>query len=205
MLAAQLPATAADQACQLEKEAARLRKQLTRLDKADASAFKELEETEADNTPATLAYRRRTRARFIEREEERTRLTGQLAKITSQQGHTTTHDTTLLNDLPTYAALLPHTPDRILTGLLDAFDIQCLYSKEDHQVTIRAVLTDSTPQAVADLLATLTPAMVDALASPSQASTPPEPGNQAGSALWHSPCHTLWLMLSQREHSPSWW
>jgi len=68
MLAATLPANAADQV----ETAARLRKQLARIDTAERALISGLE-TQADPAdPAAQAYRARIRARYAELYDERT-------------------------------------------------------------------------------------------------------------------------------------
>lgn len=64
----------------------------------------------------------------------------------------------LLDDLPQLAGLLDQAPPRLIQGMLDAFDIRCIWNKNDNQVTIRAVITDSAPQTITDPIAALTPA-----------------------------------------------
>ncbi|HUZ22789.1 MAG TPA: hypothetical protein VMV07_03390 [Streptosporangiaceae bacterium] len=61
--------------------------------------------------------------------------------------------TDLLNALPQLAGILADAPERLQQQLYNAFDIQCLYSRKHHQVTIRATITTSTPHAVAAIIA----------------------------------------------------
>jgi hypothetical protein len=49
--------------------------------------------------------------------------------------------------------LLGQAPERIKQKLLDAFDIQALYSKTHNQVTLWATITASTPAALAAIIA----------------------------------------------------
>jgi hypothetical protein len=51
------------------------------------------------------------------------------------------------------AGILASAPARITEALLAAFQAQALYNNHDHQVTIRATLTDDTPRTIAALLA----------------------------------------------------
>ncbi|MGH3192417.1 MAG: recombinase family protein [Streptosporangiaceae bacterium] len=76
MLAAALPADAADQAARQAQAAGHLRKQLARIDTAERALISELE-TQAD--PAAQAYRARIRARYAELYDERTRAETALA------------------------------------------------------------------------------------------------------------------------------
>jgi len=49
--------------------------------------------------------------------------------------------------------LLAAAPDRIKQKLVDAFDIQALYSKAHNQVTFWATITPATPAALAAIIA----------------------------------------------------
>jgi hypothetical protein len=66
---------------------------------------------------------------------------------------TTGGDPALLDHLPILGDLLSQAPDRIKQKLLDALDIQALYSKTHHQVTLWATITPSTPAALATIIA----------------------------------------------------
>jgi hypothetical protein len=61
-------------------------------------------------------------------------------------------DPALLDQLPHLAGILHHAPARLRAQLYAALDLQCLYNKEDHQVTIRAALAPSTPDTLRALL-----------------------------------------------------
>jgi hypothetical protein len=50
------------------------------------------------------------------------------------------------------ADLLTDAPARLQQQLYDAFDLQALYNKNLHQVTIHVTITDSTPYAVAAII-----------------------------------------------------
>ncbi len=58
----------------------------------------------------------------------------------------------MLDELPTLGDILTDAPAALTERLLDAFDIQAVYNRDKHQVTIHATLTDTTPQAIIDLL-----------------------------------------------------
>jgi site-specific DNA recombinase len=62
-------------------------------------------------------------------------------------------DPALLDKLPIAARVLADAPQRIKALLIAAFDINALYNRDDHQVTIRASLTEDTPRTIAALLA----------------------------------------------------
>ena len=70
----------------------------------------------------------------------------------------------LLDAIPLLAGDLGQLPERIQAALYQTFDIQLLYRKDMHQVTIWATITDSTPHAVAEI-------MTDAGHDPAPAST----------------------------------
>jgi hypothetical protein len=59
-------------------------------------------------------------------------------------------------------------PERIQAALYQAFDLQLLYRKDMHQVTIWATITDSTPHAVAAIIN-------DAAHDPAPATISPDP------------------------------
>ena len=61
--------------------------------------------------------------------------------------------TGLLDRLPMLGEELGETLPRLAAQLYQAFDLQPLYNKHDHQVTIRAVITPTTPAAFAKLIA----------------------------------------------------
>ena len=62
-------------------------------------------------------------------------------------------DPTLLDELPNLGDILTGAPPALTERLLDAFDVQAVYNRDKHQVTIHATITDATPQALRDLLA----------------------------------------------------
>lgn len=51
------------------------------------------------------------------------------------------------------ADLLPRLPNRIKAQLFEAFDLAMIYHKQDNQITCRATITPSTPDAVAAIIA----------------------------------------------------
>jgi hypothetical protein len=58
-------------------------------------------------------------------------------------------DPALLDALPLLGDLLAGAPPRLQQQLYQAFDIQALYNKNLHQVTIHATITDTNPRTVA--------------------------------------------------------
>jgi hypothetical protein len=163
MLAAQLPASAADHADQQARQSGHLRRELARIDTAEHGLITELEAPADPADPTAQAYRARIRARYAELYDQRTGTEAQLADLeaATPQGN----DPALLDELPMAASFLPDPPDHIKEALLTAFDIQCLYRKDKNQVTIWATLTDTTPQ-------TITAILTDPRTQPS---TPPPP------------------------------
>jgi hypothetical protein len=76
----------------------------------------------------------------------------------------------LLDALPMLGDRLTDAPPRLQQQLYEAFDLQALYKKNMHQVTIHITITDSTPQAVTAIIN-------DADGHP--AHTTPDPSRQA--------------------------
>jgi len=149
-LAALIPVTASDQAAQHAARARTLRAELARIDTAQASLITELEQLAADTTPATTAYRARIRARNAELHDQHTKAATQLAALDDAPP---ANDPSLLDELPYLPGILAHAPDDLKEKLAAAFDVQCLYRKGPHQVTIWVTITDTTPATLAALLA----------------------------------------------------
>ncbi len=150
MLAATLPAstTAADQRRQQRAEG--LRKKLAKIDVSERALVAELETPIDPADPAAQALRNRVRARFSELYTERTGIETELATLETVPIEQ--DDPTLLDELPTLGDILTDAPAALTERLLAAFDIQAVYNRDKHQVTIHAALTDATPQAIQDLL-----------------------------------------------------
>ena len=81
LLAAQLPATAADHADQQARHQAHLRTELARIDTAERALITELEDPADPADPAAQAYRARIRARYAELYAQRTHTETQLAAL----------------------------------------------------------------------------------------------------------------------------
>ena len=75
----------------------------------------------------------------------------------------------MLDELPALGDILTGAPAALTERLLAAFDIKATYNRDKHQVTIHATLTDTTPQAVLDLL---TDPRADHNRQPASASAP---------------------------------
>ena len=154
LLAAQIPATAAQDTAQREKKTSALRKRLRQIDAAENAHAREIENLAHLKNPgaaAITALRTRIISRFTELEEERATITAELDTLTRQD--TAAPDPDLLDALPKLGDILTGAPARLQQQLYDAFDLQLLYNKPDHQVSIYAAITPSTPATLAAILA----------------------------------------------------
>jgi hypothetical protein len=157
LLAAQLPASAAAETAQREKETATLHKRLRKIDAAENAHAREIEHLAAlpPDSPAVTALRTRIITRFTELETERTQINDRLAILART---TTQHDDpSLLDGLPLLGDALASAPSRLQAQLFQAFGLELIYNKQMHQVTIYATITPSTPAALADIIATSEP------------------------------------------------
>jgi len=150
ILAAALPASAAEQATQRQDKAAALRRRLAKIDTAENALITELEAPAQPGDPAAQALRQRIRARFTDLYAERTRIETELTAL--EEATTQDNDPALLDALPILGNILTDAPGRLIEGLLDALDISAVYNNDLHQVTINATLTDATPQTTSRLL-----------------------------------------------------
>jgi site-specific DNA recombinase len=155
LLAKDLPASAADDQARRDAETTALHKRLRQIDAAENAHAREIEALTHDNHAASdqaiTALRSRILARFTELEDERAQITAQLDELA--QTAPAAADPALLDALPILGDLLAGAPPRLQQQLYQAFDIQALYNKNLHQVTIHATITDSTPRAVAAITA----------------------------------------------------
>ena len=133
-----------------QKRAEGLRKKLARIDVSERALVSELETPVDPADAAAQALRNRVRARFTELYTERTGIETELATL--ETAPIEQDDPTLLDELPALGDILTGAPAALTERLLAAFDIQAVYNRDKHQVTIHATLTDATPQAVLDLL-----------------------------------------------------
>jgi hypothetical protein len=101
--------------------------------------------------PAVAAYRQRLRARFTELYTERSALQGQLDTLTAPAGEPAS-DPALLDELPTLGDIITDAPAGLIERLLAIFDVNAVYNRDKHQLTIHATITNATPQAIRDLL-----------------------------------------------------
>ena len=150
----QLPASAAEDAARREKEAARLRKRLKKIDAAEDAHIREVQAlAELDpRSPAVKAMRERHLRAFTGLEAERDQIGAKLAAL-AKQADDHGGDPAILDDLPMLGDLLPQLPDRIKAQLFEAFDLAMIYHKQDNQITCRATITPSTPATLAAIIA----------------------------------------------------
>ncbi len=176
LLAAALPASAADDQARRDAQTAALHKRLRHIDAAENAHAREIEALTHDATSkAVTALRSRILARFTELEDERTQINTQLASLAKTDPGP--GDPALLDKLPYAGDLLARAPARLHQQLYQALDIQVLYKKNTHQVTINATITDSTPRAVAAIIAAAgqDPAAADDTPTAAPADGPPAP------------------------------
>ncbi|HZC41783.1 MAG TPA: hypothetical protein VE343_13990 [Streptosporangiaceae bacterium] len=151
LLSAQIPADAAARAARTERQRAALAKELRRLDVAQDSQIRELDTLPADpGNRAAQAMRARIRDHFAELVTQRDQAHAALDALTRADQQAS--DPELLEALPVLAARLDDLPPRHRAALYQALDIQLLYSRELHQVTIYGTITDHTPQALTWLI-----------------------------------------------------
>jgi hypothetical protein len=154
-LARQLSAGAAREAARRDKQAARLGKRLKQIDATEDAHIREVQALSGldPNSAAVTALRTRHLKRFTELETERDDIDGKVHALAKEATQTTDGDPALLDRLPMLGDLLGMVPDQIKQQLLDAFDVQALYSKTKNQVTLWATITPSTPVALAAIIA----------------------------------------------------
>ncbi len=183
LLREQLPASAAEQAAQRDKEAKQLRKKLKRIDTTEDAHIREVNALagEDPNSPAVKAMRKRHLAAFAQLEAERDTINRKLTAL-AQQTTDDGGDPALLDALPLLGDVLPPLPDRIKAQLFDAFDLTMLYNKAGDQITCRATITPSTPAALAAIIAQ---AGIDDLAAYlNDQDHPSDLSRQPGPARW---------------------
>jgi hypothetical protein len=150
-LARLLPASAADQAARRDAQAAELTRRPARNDAAQKGLIAELAQLGGDTSPATTAYRTRNRELYTELHDAAAALQAQLDAINDQAA--ADNDPALITELPYAPGFLATAPDPVKENLYAALGIQCLYRPGKKRVTIRAVITNTTPGIVAALLA----------------------------------------------------
>ena len=186
LLAAQLPASEADAAAQR----AALIKELTRIDVAQRNQILQIEGLSPDPADkAAQAMRSRCSQRFTELHTERQDIETQIHAIDATPARDDHAE--LLDAIPLLPGNLSQFPERIQAALYQAFDMQLLYRKDMHQVTIWATITGSTPHAVTAIINDAshdpTPATSPTPAQPAPAPAPPPPASSPMSALTQCP------------------
>jgi site-specific DNA recombinase len=153
LLAARLPASAAEDTARREQETTALHKRLRKIDAAENAHAREIENLAAlpQGSPAITALRSRIIERFGELETERAEINERLAALERSAGHQ--DEPGLLDALPMLGDALPSLPASIQARLFAAFGLELIYNKQDHQVTIYATITPATPQALAAIIA----------------------------------------------------
>jgi hypothetical protein len=150
LLKAQLPADAATETARRATQAKRLDQQLAKNELAQQALITELETPADPEDPAALALRERIRTRYRELHAEQKTLEAQRDQLDTAA--TQVADPALLDALPILGDILTQAPPGLAERLFEDFHVQAVYSKQLHQVTIRATITDATPDAVARLL-----------------------------------------------------
>jgi hypothetical protein len=151
MLKAQLPADAEQETARRAAHANRLDKQLAKNETAQHALITELETPADPGDPAAQALRERIRGRYRELHGEQKTLEAQRDQL--DVATTQVSDPALLDALPVLGDILTGAPAGLAEQLFEAFRVQAVYSKAHQQVTIRATITDATPDAVTRLLA----------------------------------------------------
>jgi site-specific DNA recombinase len=151
-LAATLPANHAEDTARRERQTAALHKKLRKIDAAENAYAREIETlaTLPQHSPAVTALRTRIIERFTELEADRTVINQQLTALTKAPAFL--EDPTLLDHLPTLGGILTDAPQRLQAQLFAALDLQLVYKKDTHQVTIYATITPATPYALAAII-----------------------------------------------------
>jgi hypothetical protein len=179
LLAAQLPASEADAAVQRAATRAALTRELARIDIAQRNQILQIDGLSPDPADtAAQAMRARCYQRFTELHAERETIETQITTLDATPARDDHAE--LLDALPLLAARLDQLPDRLQAALYQAFDIQCLYGKDMHQVTIWATITTTTPHAVTAII-------TDADHDPAAAQPSPTPASPPASPLAHPP------------------
>jgi len=169
MLAARLPASAAEDTARREQETARLQKRLRKIDAAETAHAREIENLAAmpQGSPAITALRSRIIERFGELETERAQINDRLTAL--DRATIQRDEPGLLDALPMLGDALAEMPASIQARLFAAFGLELIYNKHDHQVTIYATITPSTPATLAEIIAgSEPPAEPVAVGHPSQ-------------------------------------
>jgi len=148
LLAAQLPASDAEAEARRDADATRLRAQIKKLDAQQNAQITALEDI--PEGPAAKAMRARITERFTELHNQRTHAEDQLTALTTRTPRAA--DPAILDEIPYAGDILPSLPPELKARLLAAFDVNILWSKQDGQATVTAVITDTTLQELPGIL-----------------------------------------------------
>jgi hypothetical protein len=177
LLATQLPASEADAAA----HRATLTNELARIDIAQRNQIMQIEGLSPDPADkAAQAMRSRCYERFTELHTERQDIETQIHAIDATPARDDHAE--LLDAIPLLSGNLSRLPERIQAAMYQAFDIQLLYRKDMHQVTIWA-----TPHAVAAIINDAGHDPTPATTSPAPAQPTPVPASPTMSALTQRP------------------
>jgi site-specific DNA recombinase len=188
LLATLIPANATAEAAHRDKQETGLRKRLRQIDASENAQAREIEALAHVKDPhsrAVTAMRTRHLARFTELEDDRAQADAQLAALAK-----TTRDTpdpSLLDRLPMLGDLVTEAPIRLQRRLYEAFDLQLLYNKHMHQVTIWATITPTTPGTLAAIINDSDdghPAASNPPASPATGTSHPEFSDPLPAPMW---------------------
>src|ERR1035438_869532 len=186
LLTAQLPASEADAAAHRATQRTALIKELARIDVAQRNQILQIDGLSPDPADkAAQAMRARCSQRFTELHTERETIETQITTLDNAPARDDHAE--LLDAIPLLAGNLGQLPERIQAALYQAFDIQLLYRKDMHQVTIWATITGSTPDAVAAIINDASHDPAPATTSPAPAQPAPEPASPTMSALTQRP------------------
>jgi DNA invertase Pin-like site-specific DNA recombinase len=169
LLKIQLPASDAEAAARRDAQAAALRAQVRKLDAQQNAQVTALEDI--PEGPAAKDMRARINTRFAQLHNQRTQAETQLRDLTAEQPKAA--DTSILDEIPYAGDILPDLPPDLKARLLDIFDVSILWNQPDHQATVTAVITDTTLQALPEILSTLQDGYHDTTA-PAPAQTTPD-------------------------------
>jgi hypothetical protein len=159
-------------------------KELARIDIAQRSQILQIDGLSPDPVDkAAQAMRARCYQRFTELHTEREDIEAQITDIDNTPARDDHAE--LLSAIPLLAGHLSQLPEHIQTALYHAFDMQLLYGKDMHQVTIWATITTGTPHAVAAIIAGTGHDPAPATTSPAQPGPAPAPASPPFQ-VWHS-------------------
>jgi pentapeptide repeat protein len=162
LLAAQLPASAADAAARRDQQAAALAAQVRKLDAQQDAQVRALEDV--PDGPAAKAMRARINERFTQLHAERTAAEDKLNALASLQPKAA--DSAILDEVPYAGDILPALPPALKARLFAVFDLAILWNKENGQATVAVTITDDTLAALPEILDPAQPGYHDTATDP---------------------------------------